>query len=622
MNKTVTINISGLVFNIDEEAFKTLKVYLESIKRQFKTTEGNEEILSDIEARIAEMFQEKLSNRKEVISQIDVDEVMATMGRPEEFIDADEQRQDSTYDEYDAYSDYSEEGSTSKGAKRFFRDPDNQIIGGVCTGIGHYFGIDPVIVRLIFVLVVFFGGSGVLVYIILWIITPEAKTTAEKLQMKGRKVNIDNIKQTVSEEANNLKKKFGNLEKEADRFRNSNSGSRVGQFFNDLGNFIFNLVRLVLHFIGKFIGLALIVIGGLLLFSLIATLLGFTTFNGVLHLGDHIEAVSVTEMYDFLFNSTPSIRYWIIAGVALTFGIPLLSLFYAGLKILFNFDNNMHRGFGLGILMLWFVGLTTLFVSCLNLGQEFMHGDKIVEEFNLSPTLADTVIVSSNTELLPSGVNPFRNKSQYYVLKNTADELYLSNVTLDVVENNTDSIRIKITRKARGASYKEANKRAKNIDYQYEIIDNRLVFNPYSIINKNDHYRVQTIHITVAIPQGKTIYFDKTSGWIIDDVENVTNTYDARMLNHYWTMTSDGLDCLYEDMTSEGYRERKELERERKRKERKARKERFRKQREERENRSENNDNTTLSSIDQYSDQIPDIYPVFPNPFSTILTLQ
>src|SRR4051812_22742992 len=162
MNKIVTINISGIIFHIEEDAFEKLNNYLNTIKGYFSKTDDGSEIMSDIQARIAELLQGKISTVKQVVLMVDVDSVIEIMGKPEEFIeDANEAPQ--TED-------------TEPIKKRLFRDPDRKIIAGVCSGIAAYFDVDVIWIRLVMFLLFFFGGVSLWIYIILWIVIPQAKT--------------------------------------------------------------------------------------------------------------------------------------------------------------------------------------------------------------------------------------------------------------------------------------------------------------------------------------------------------------------------------------------------------------------------------------------------------------
>ena len=177
MKKTVTVNIGGTVFHIDEDAFELLHKYLETIKAHFHTSDGKDEITSDIEARIAELFTEKLKLGKQAISIEDVQEAIAIMGKPEEFGGG----------EANAPKEEPFQHSYTYTKRRVYRNPDDKVVGGVCSGISAYLDIDPLWIRLLFAVMFFGFGSGFLLYIILYIIIPEAKTTAEKLEMRDRK---------------------------------------------------------------------------------------------------------------------------------------------------------------------------------------------------------------------------------------------------------------------------------------------------------------------------------------------------------------------------------------------------------------------------------------------------
>jgi phage shock protein PspC (stress-responsive transcriptional regulator) len=192
MKITLSINLGGFSFNIDEDAYAELKRYLRNLEIHFAGEESASEILQDIESRISELFRTKLTTYKQVITLADVNQAISVMGTPEDISDSDGP---SAKDKF-----------ASPGQHRMYRDPDNRIIGGVCSGMGAYWNIDPLIVRIIFIALVLAGGLGVFVYLILYIVLPEAKTTAQKIEMKGDPVNIHNIKESVKQEFENVKK--------------------------------------------------------------------------------------------------------------------------------------------------------------------------------------------------------------------------------------------------------------------------------------------------------------------------------------------------------------------------------------------------------------------------------
>jgi len=198
MKKNITVNISGIIFHIDEDAYERLNKYLDSIKKHYKTSEGAGEIFNDIETRIADLLKEKLNDKKQVITIEDVEGVITVMGQPHEF-------------EADEADEESQKTYRASRSKRLFRDPDNKIIAGVASGLGAYLKADPLIFRLIFVALIFVGGSGLIIYLLMWIFVPEALTTADKLEMEGADINISTIEKKIKEEINRLETKLNDL---------------------------------------------------------------------------------------------------------------------------------------------------------------------------------------------------------------------------------------------------------------------------------------------------------------------------------------------------------------------------------------------------------------------------
>ncbi len=197
MKKTIRIHISGYIFNIDEDAYQVLKKWLDSISQKYKGEEDGEEIFNDIEMRVAELFEEKVGNEG-VVTQETADEIIRIMGRPEEF-ETDEEKEPEKIFSSD---------KRSRKQRRLYRDEDNSVIAGVCGGLGNYFGVDPVVFRLLFVAALIIGGFGTILYIILWIAIPKAVTVSQKLEMKGEPVTISNIEKAIKEEIEYVKEKW------------------------------------------------------------------------------------------------------------------------------------------------------------------------------------------------------------------------------------------------------------------------------------------------------------------------------------------------------------------------------------------------------------------------------
>ena len=192
MKRTTTVNIGGQVFNMDEDAHEMLDYYLASIAGQFEDEKERRDIMDDVEARIAEIFKNKVTAFRQVITADDINDMTRIMGKPSDF----GSEGDDTLQGY----------SRKRGYKRMYRDPDTRILGGVCGGLGAYWHIDPIIIRVLFLVALFGFGIGFLLYILLWIVIPVAKTTAQKLEMRGEPVTVENIKRFVREEFGNVKK--------------------------------------------------------------------------------------------------------------------------------------------------------------------------------------------------------------------------------------------------------------------------------------------------------------------------------------------------------------------------------------------------------------------------------
>ena len=271
MNKTVNINLAGIFFHIDEDAFFKLKSYLDAIKNSFTDAQGRDEIVHDIEARIAELFSEKMKIDRQVISLRQVEEVIEIMGQPEDYKVDDDIFEDEEPKSY-AHSSQASQKS-EKRSKKLYRDPDNSYIAGVSAGLGHYFSIDPVWVRILFIITtIITSGTFLLVYLIFWIVMPEAKTTAEKLEMRGEPINISNIEKKVREGFDNVASKVKDVDYEK---YGKQVNSSATNFFKSIGNILVAILRVFI----KFIGILIILLSGISLIALLFSLLSFGTFG-------------------------------------------------------------------------------------------------------------------------------------------------------------------------------------------------------------------------------------------------------------------------------------------------------------------------------------------------------
>ena len=344
MKKTFTININGTIFNIDDDAYESLSQYLGKIKAYFGKQEGGEEVCSDIEARIAEILREKIAEGKEVVTLQDIENVISIMGTPGDITG-------------EGTPGTSESGA--KRQKRLYRDPDNRVLGGVCSGIAAYFNIDPVIIRLIFVVLIF-SGVGALLYLVLWIITPEAASVPEKLEMRGEPVTIENIEKSVKKEWSQVREKLSDLTsqaKESVQKQKPAVGVALEQTVRGLGT----LLKALGTVIRVVIGIVLIMIGIGLSICILVFIFGWfgpitdEHANIIFSFPVFLKAFLAPGMNPTLFQ---------ISGLLLV-GIPVVMLFYGGLRMTFAIER--IRYFGITAFNVWVVNLVCL----VYLGSQF-----------------------------------------------------------------------------------------------------------------------------------------------------------------------------------------------------------------------------------------------------------
>lgn len=518
-----------MAFTIDEDAHDKLGNYLHSIRSYFSASEGRDEIMSDIEARIAEMLQAKVSDRKQVISISEIEEVITVMGKPEQFAGEGSSEKEEAK---------SEPASQSK-TKRIFRDPDNKILGGVCSGLGHYFGFDPLWLRIAFVVVFFTGfGSSFLIYILLWIIIPKAAGTAEKLEMKGERVNVSSIGKAIEEEMDDLKKRVNEFSEKAKTMEARPQVQKAKDFVSQIADGLLQLLMMILKAFGKVFGVALLIAGTVLAIVFAALMLGKKAVVSVTPEGVHAFSwQSITEM---IFGSS-DLSVLATIGLVLIIGIPVIGLFYAGIRLLFGIKHGA-KGIGATLTALWFVGIIVAGVAGLMLASDFSEKGKFEKYLSLLQPVNQKLYLYTSDEMFKEENHKHRH-GHHFQMKITDSTAYLGSIKLDIEKSETDSFYLVMDFIARGETSKEAIDLAKNINYGFSQEDSSLNFNTYfSIISQK--WRNQHVDITLKVPEGKSVYLAENMEQIIFDVGNTTNTLDEEMVGKSWMMTNEGLSCI------------------------------------------------------------------------------
>ena len=519
MKKTFTVNVNGIVFHIDEDAFNVLNDYLSSIKKHFSREDGRDEIISDIEARIAEILQGSISDQKQVITIEDIEKVIEVIGLPSEF-DGDEV--------------FEESNSSSKKSKRLYRDPDNTMIGGVCSGLGSYFHSDPVWFRLVFVLAVVFGvGTGLIVYLILWIVVPEAKSTAEKLEMRGEKVNISNIENSIKEEIDKLKDKFNEFSEETkNKFKKKSITHN-----SDMNNIVALLTQILAIFVRVvliFAGIILTIIGLSVLFTFLVSMFGAGWYFFPVESG--ISYFSLDNLSELILGNTGSNTFFKI-GLLLFIGLPLFMILYTGIRLVFGFDRIRYTG--RVAFYIWLVGLLLTSFYTYKVGKEFRNRAIYNETKTIKLPQNSPIYLSMNAE---SEVESYRDniESTDFILTNDDDNFFLGkpHLYIDRANKNQHEIKFEINYDAHGKTEFKAMERGKNIEYEYAIQDSLITFDYYFSLKKGDHWRDQGVKIYLTIPEGAYIHFDEDMYEILEGSHHSSYYLSGET----WLMTDSGLE--------------------------------------------------------------------------------
>lgn len=494
MKKTLTVNISGIVFHIDEDAYDKLGQYLASVRRHFTPDEGCDEIMADIESRIAETLQQKISESKQVVNLKDVEDVIRQLGEPDQIGGEEEVSGEPS----------AKKMHTEKTQRRLYRDPDNAILGGVSGGLGAYFQLDPTWIRIAFVLFTFVYGFGPMLYLILWIVVPKARTTAEKLEMRGEKVNISNIEKTIKEELSEVKKNIDEFSEEAQKtfqkknYRMESDGSK-GSFARSAGVFFRGFAKVVAVLVGLF----LMFLGVFLLVGFASALLGGPV---IIDSDFGVRMFSLPALVEIFFNNQSFVNLS-VTGIILLLGIPFLAMVYSGARLIFGFEAKV-RYFGFVAFMLWVAGLGICLFVLLNGARNFSSQRMVTQELFLEkPTSGRIILDVDEHKIRELGISPGSE-----VRAARWDLLWLTETghrngipRLRIRTSQANEIKVVITKESRGISPLVAIDNASSITYGLVQDGNTIIFDPFFSFEKSDGWRAQKVFIEIYIPEDTSI---------------------------------------------------------------------------------------------------------------------
>lgn len=537
MKKSLNVNLAGVVFHIDEDAYHLLNNYLNSLQEHYKAMPDGNEIITDIELRIAEIFQENLSQIYTVVSIAEVERAIELIGRPEDFMDENPEEDNASFEQNTF------ESNSRPKHRKLYRDPDARYLAGVAAGLAHFLGVAPLYVRIGFVLLHLFYGLGIFLYIALWVLVKEAATSAQKLEMRGEQVNLSNIEKTIRDEFENVKK---NVQQ---GFENGFKNIPFETFARRLGNIIRKVleglgvaVRSFFRLAAILIGLAF-TIGGTITFAILVTMLVFPNlpFAASLDGGAMLQSIValILPSHNILFATV---------GLLLFLGVPIVAIVYAGIKITLQLHNN-SKAFPITLLVLWLVGLGIVSSIGVKTAQNYSNSAHIDQTLVLDKIQLDTINISMKNMPLSEEVHNSMKLGSVRVLEEGGKVLGLPR--FDIKQAHGSEMKLEVERSSQGFNKKNAGDNAEKIDYDWEASANQLLFNHYFRLNGADRWLNQELRIVLRLPVGKVVYLDESMLDIIYDIKNLQNMWDGHMGNKYWVMTEKGLSVV----NPEQYRE-------------------------------------------------------------------
>jgi len=584
MKQVININFHGQVVPIEVSAFELLKSYTDSLSRYFANEEGKEEIINDIESRIGELFQERLKKGATCITDDDVNAIIKSMGRPEEFEEDDNTASSrQTSDSQSAGTQPTQPGYSAGTSKRLYRNENDKVIGGVCGGLANYFNLDPILVRIIFVVVALAFGTGLLayiilwiavpstasavigstrkklfrdpddkiiagvcsgignyfgvspwiprvlfllpflsfvfrwsnwgfmdfpnfinlsfspgsliVYIILWLVIPEATNTAEKLEMKGEKVDLNSIKNSVVGEMKGVQQRAEKFGQEARTFAEE-KGKVMGTEVKSVAKRTGRSLGDVIIFIVK--AFAYFIIGSVS-FALVVALFALAIFS-----------IGIFPLKDFVLNDGwQNLLAW---GTLIFFiAVPVIGIITWIIRRLAKMRTN-RKVLRFTFISLWIVGWFCFISLIASVTRDFRSTNDITEQ---EIYLANPGV--KKLEITTNSPSTKYNRNRWFKLEPfedlVDDTAFVKNVEIKILKSANDSFKVTMLKMVNGPNTRTANALANSINYGGEQKDSLLVLDKGISITRQNKFRNQRVIITVYVPVGKQIRIDRSIGW-------------------------------------------------------------------------------------------------------------
>lgn len=470
MNKTVSIHLQGIPFILEEQAYERLNQYLIALRNVLQQEEGHEEIIQDVELRIVELMQAHLQGSKQVVELLFIEEILTKLGKPEDFSADVPKPQTNTSQE------------TDNKEKRLFRDGDHAVMGGVCAGVAAYFNIDVVLVRAIYVLAFFTLGVGFFLYIILWIIIPEAKTSSEKLQMKGQTVTVENMKSELEQAAGRIKKGAKEIKKNKEFSKAMVKIIRIISICLGLGALLFGTSVLIITLIFLFVQPAIIP----------AQLDG--TF------------MSLQELGILAFDQPQHLSYLTWGGALISLAI-VSQCYLFGIRLIKSFKMAYFKYVSLTSTLLFVVGFILASIGGIQFGRSMAIYGEVEKELGSFQSQSLNIILQ---EPHTRPIDGFKTKSHgdEGLLTLKRGRIYFDGVELKYTRSADSILRITQINDAQGRTHEMALNKARHIKCPYKLRGNNLTLSSYYSFPAKDKLRDQNVKLLIAVPEGGSIKYN------------------------------------------------------------------------------------------------------------------
>lgn len=493
MKKIVNVNVGGFAFVIEEAAFEQLNAYLSAVKLNLGNDIDAAEVMNDIESRIAELFREELKSKgTEVVDNSLIEKVISVMGKPEDYGDGTEQKETA---QQQVNEDY--------GQRTLFRNPDDKMLGGVASGLASYFGWEPLAFRIIFVLLVFGFGVGIPIYIVLWILIPEARSTADRLRMRGEPINVDTIKKRFNDfkgDINNLGGKEGRRKLR----ENANSvGSRIEIVFSDFGKAV-----------GKVLGMGMLAAGLIILIFLVKYLV-----TGAVSIPQSAAEELFNQHNDLFFDNRFE-YYCFIWGICTLLFVMLYGFISGGMDLLFRIKIN-NKPLKYLTVILGVVAMVAIVYGSVSMGKHYINDKNVSSRYDVPLRNNEVQVEVLKDEYFNNKVTSAYTQEDE-LIKVQQTRIIFGYPNFSIKRSETDKAYLEVSKTASGSRELQAIENCEAIDYAIQTDSGRIALPPVFSTSVKHKFRNQEVNITLYVPEKAII---RNTG----NMKRIFNPYDSFM---------------------------------------------------------------------------------------------